>query len=91
MTPCGPAAHGRGPLTGQAQVRPSRPVPPGAGSMNDHEEVTMSDQSKLEKNASEEEPGQGETTDEASASRKDGGKGSDSGRSGQESSGGSGD
>lgn len=51
----------------------------------------MSDQSKLEKNASEEEPGQGETTEEASASRKDGGKGSDPGQSGQESSGGSGD
>ena len=37
----------------------------------------MSDQNKLERDASEEEPGQGETTQEAGASRKDDdGKGS---------------
>ena len=52
----------------------------------------MSEQDKLEKNASEEEPGQGETTQEAGASRKDDGK--DPGRegaSGRKGSGSSGD
>ena len=52
----------------------------------------MSDQDKLEKNASEEEPGQGETIQEASASRKDDGKGSgQEGSSDRKGSGSSGD